>query len=273
MAEYGTAMYLGDTLLTPNGLYMGGSRVVVNSYDYTAPVTPTYTTSGSVLILDASSSLSYPGTGNTWYDISGYGNNGTLTNMAANYTATSGGYFDFPGDVNYYITVAQSGSLNSAYAADFTMDLWFTIDAFSAAANFDWVSPIGKNGFSASPGWTTLINRDTNTANRGQNRFYANGGQADLTKWTLTTAGTWLNWQIVRAGSTLTSYLNTTSSGAPSIPANMNGTQNLILGSGVQPSAIYPLDGKIGFFAVYNRALSGTELTTNYNIIKTRYGL
>jgi hypothetical protein len=41
---------------------------------------PNIITDGLVLALDAASPRSYPGTGTTWYDVSGYGNNGTLTN-------------------------------------------------------------------------------------------------------------------------------------------------------------------------------------------------
>ena len=39
---------------------------------------PTIVTDGLVLALDAADRNSYPGTGNTWFDISGNGNNGTI---------------------------------------------------------------------------------------------------------------------------------------------------------------------------------------------------
>ena len=51
-------------------------------------------TLGLVLNLDAADRNSYPGSGTTWYDLSGNGNNGTLTNGP---TFTSPGYFSFDG--------------------------------------------------------------------------------------------------------------------------------------------------------------------------------
>jgi len=44
---------------------------------------------GLVLALDAADRNSYPGTGTTWYDLSGNGNNGTLNNGAALQDASS----------------------------------------------------------------------------------------------------------------------------------------------------------------------------------------
>ena len=49
--------------------------------------------SGAKLILDASSSASYPGNGTVWYDISGSGNNFNIVQGAWN----SSGYMDFKG--------------------------------------------------------------------------------------------------------------------------------------------------------------------------------
>ena len=266
MAQYGTAIYLGNTLIEQSFL---GTNQVLPFYE-SASLSP-YVTSGSVLILDASSSVSYPGTGNTWFDISGNGNNAALTNMAANYTASNGGFFDFPNNLASYMTITQSGSLNSAVSADFTFDIWITINAFAGGTS-DFCGLIAKAGFATNPGFTTLINRDTNASNRGSVKFYANG--TDLggfpTKATLT-LGAWFNLQIVRSGTTITAYQNTNSLGTRTSSANMNGTTNMSLG--FAQSTNYPLDGKMGWVGIYNRALTTTELTKNYNYIKTRYGL
>jgi len=43
---------------------------------------PKIVTTDLVMYLDAKNSKSYPGSGDTWYDLSGNGNNGTLTNGA-----------------------------------------------------------------------------------------------------------------------------------------------------------------------------------------------
>ena len=41
---------------------------------------PRIVTDGLILCLDAADKNSYPGSGNTWYDLSGNGNDGILVN-------------------------------------------------------------------------------------------------------------------------------------------------------------------------------------------------
>ena len=53
-------------------------------------------TNGLVLHLDAGQSTSYPGTGTTWTDLSGYGRIGTLTN-GPTYSSVNGGSIVFAG--------------------------------------------------------------------------------------------------------------------------------------------------------------------------------
>lgn len=48
-------------------------------------------TNGLILHLDAGNSSSYPGTGTTWYDLSGNGSDGTLTGPTIGYTTTPQG--------------------------------------------------------------------------------------------------------------------------------------------------------------------------------------
>jgi len=47
---------------------------------------PSIITNGLVLCLDAANSKSYPGSGTTWTDLSGNGNNGTLVNGISRYS-------------------------------------------------------------------------------------------------------------------------------------------------------------------------------------------
>lgn len=62
-----------------------------------------------VLNLDSSNRLSYPGNGDTWYDLSGYDNNGTLHNNIA-YSLNDSGIFDLDG-IDDYIKINDSASL------------------------------------------------------------------------------------------------------------------------------------------------------------------
>ena len=78
-------------------------------------------TDGLVLALDASVSRSYPGSGTTWTDLSGNGNNGTLTN-GPTYNSANGGSIVFDGTDDYgSVSCSQFQSGNNP----FTMEVWF----------------------------------------------------------------------------------------------------------------------------------------------------
>ena len=57
---------------------------------------PNVVEDGLVLALDAGNTQSYPGSGTAWTDISGKGNNGTLTN-GPTYSSADGGAIVFDG--------------------------------------------------------------------------------------------------------------------------------------------------------------------------------
>ena len=57
---------------------------------------PKIVTNGLVLCLDAADQKSYPGTGTTWFDRSGNGNNGTLIG-GVGYNSTNAGIIVFDG--------------------------------------------------------------------------------------------------------------------------------------------------------------------------------
>ena len=75
-------------------------------------------TSGLILNLDASNANSYPGSGTTWYDLSGNNKNGTLTN-GPTFSAANGGCIVFDG-VNDYVA---GGNLGTFYSQG-TISYW-----------------------------------------------------------------------------------------------------------------------------------------------------
>ena len=82
--------------------------------------------SNLTMYLDAFNSSSYPGTGATWFDISG--NNADISLVGSpTYTGTSPGYFTFNG-TNQYGTGSTPGVLNNS---SYTKSLWFYINAYA----------------------------------------------------------------------------------------------------------------------------------------------
>jgi len=63
-------------------------------------ITPNVVQKNVILHLEASNTYSYPGSGNTWYDLSPYGRNATLVNSPA-FDNTSGGALVFNGSSSY----------------------------------------------------------------------------------------------------------------------------------------------------------------------------
>lgn len=76
---------------------------------------------GLVLCLDTANKRSYPGSGTSWFDLSGNGNHGTLTNGPTLNTGLGGG-MSFDG-VNDYVNILDSSVLNFGIN-NFTVTAW-----------------------------------------------------------------------------------------------------------------------------------------------------
>ena len=91
---------------------------------------------GLILHLDAGNSSSYSGSGTTWTDLSGEGNNGTLVN-GTSYTSDDGGSLVFDG-TNDYVNL---GAVQINTAAG-TIGMWIKLDStggrfFGRGGNFE----------------------------------------------------------------------------------------------------------------------------------------
>lgn len=94
---------------------------------------PNIVRDGLVLALDAASPRSYPGSGTTWTDLSGNGNDFTLDSSGITYN--SSGYFDLTGG-------GATGNFNITDITDCTFVFWMkTTDTQSL-----WWNPVGDTG-------------------------------------------------------------------------------------------------------------------------------
>jgi hypothetical protein len=220
---------------------------------------PRIVTDGLVLALDAGNPKSYPGTGTTWTDLSGIGNTGTLTN-GPTYSSTNGGSIVFDG-VNDNITFASNPSLTN----QITVEVWVNLNSttpngtgwilgrensyrliYSNSA-FSWVCATVNNGWyttgtniNASVSATSGIYQVVGTYDGSNNRIYVNGS-------------------LITTGSSISGNI-------PSL-----GTYYLF-----RSEAAVNVDyGKGSLYAhrLYNRALSATEISQNFNALRGRYGI
>ena len=225
---------------------------------------PDITTSGLVLELDAADKNSYPGSGTAWTDISGNGNNGTLTN-GPTFSTVCGGAIVFDG-TDDYVNVS-SFSLNPN-TNGFTYDAVIT----STTANTSypsWRVPIGIGGGSNFYG--ILVEGDTrgfrlDVPDTSGNRIGVTTGINIAANINTQVTWTWLNGLFkLYINGTLQSSSNQGAYSAPSITS-------LRLGTGVNVSNL-TWYGNQYLVRFYNRTLSDSEILQNYNAIKTRFGL
>ena len=214
--------------------------------------------SGLQLYLDAANSSSYPGSGTTWYDLSGQNNHVTMQNSGSiSYTASSGGYFT-TGSNGYFNRATTTGipTGNSAY----TMSAWIQKGG-------SWGNG-GIMGIGSAWGSTNLVNAiRTNGNNSFFNYWWANDllGNSSLNPVTQ-----WFNIVAKFDGTTRSLWVNGTQI-ASDTPTGHNVTTSA-LGIAVTNNTEY-LNSNIGQALIYNRALTTAEIQQNYNATRTRYGV
>jgi hypothetical protein len=226
-------------------------------------------TSGLILNLDASNSLSYSGSGVNWYDLSGNGNNATIN--GSTWSSTNSGIFDFNGTSNN-ISIPHVANLSLSTATQKTIQVWVKFDTLPAIGG--QVPVFGKlsNSFGFDGYWGGLY------SNGGVVRCVTNGASVQrISDSTLTiTTNTWYLFtfisQITSTANTTKVYINetqyiTTAHGTDSY-SESNPLYLGYIGSGV--SSLY-LDGKIGACYFYTKGLSASEISQNYNALKGRY--
>ena len=211
---------------------------------------------GLVLALDAASKNSYPGSGATWTDLSGNNNNFTLNNSPTFSTANNG-FFVFNGTTQ----TATLSSLN--LQQNFTLDGWF--------------NPNVLNTF-------VMFGQGTQATNQGLHIWYVSntsirfGMYSNDTDFTVATStGNWYNMVFTYNHSspyTKQMYINGVAQSGTLLQA-----QAAYIGSGVfRLGATYSTGGNYGngSFAgmkMYNRILSATEISQNFNATKSRFNL
>jgi len=227
---------------------------------------PRITTSGLVLCLDAGNRRSYPGSGTTWTDLSGNGNNGTLTN-GPTFSSTEGGSIVFD-SVNDYALVTSSASIPTGASAR-TLSIWFYTNSTSWA---DYVNSLFYYG-SGNTGQSFGIDMNPYPAIE----FFTWGGAGrDLIFNTTFAQVGWKNLTITYGGSTTCLiYENAVLTQTFNMSVSLNTTSSDVYIGAVNPSVLAGAyyDGRISSVSLYNRALSATEITQNFNATRGRYGI
>ena len=205
---------------------------------------------GLVLYLDAG--YMYPMTGTTWYDLSGNGNNGSIT--GATYNSGNMGNFIFNG--NSYISLPNIMYNFIAY----TVSIWFNLSSMMSSE--EWLFSqynfgTGRSIFSIQDGSNCVLRNFIS----GNFIFGA----------TTIVVGRTYNAVFTRAISGYGYiYLNGILDGSGQINTiPIENTSSLIGGTTVLPSR--NINGKISNVQVYNKVLSASEVLQNFNALRGRY--
>lgn len=228
---------------------------------------PKIITNGLVLSLDAANVKSYTGTGTTWNDLSGNGNNGTLTN-GPTFNATNMGSIVFDG-TNDYVNVPYNVNLNPS--SNISVSLWLTLTATGTTIR----NPIELSATSDEL-YFILWRADLSPKRWGWGVKQSNGTTAETTSTTTTfSTNTWYNIALVAnssAGQVYFYYNGILDSGvAYNGTIKQNASAILSIGSDQGNTRRY-WQGNISNTLIYNRALSTAEVLQNYNATKNRFG-
>lgn len=236
-------------------------------------------TDGLKLYLDAYNTRSYPGTGTTWYDLSNSGYN--FTNNGSTWTVSGGRrYWELDG-VNDYLEGASTTSIFNSNTSGRTWSVW--VYYVSAPAFLDVLVNAQFDG--KLPYY--LDNRNSAGTNGNGYQFGA-GGLIDVkTQYNITiTTGVWIHavgtWTYTTSttgtfkmyldGTEVSSTFQTNQSSRSYASNDNNTAPNIgtlkLFGTYVRFNNI-----RVGEVLNYNRALTATEISNNYNSTKSNYGL
>lgn len=207
-------------------------------------------TDGLTIQLDAPNPTSYPGTGTTWFDLSGNGNNGTLNGPTFVNSSIKSFLFDSNDD---YVQLPYVVNTNNNWT------LTFKSKANSSFGYYTLFSTID------GPGHLQIRYTPTGTIQLLRNQVALVGEFTSHTE----TINVFSDITITKSSSTYKLYINGIYKNEFSNAASFT-TGPQTLGKSTNGET---LNGNINSFIAYNRALSEVEITQNYNATKGAIGL
>ena len=213
---------------------------------------PRIVTDGLVLALDAGNTKSYPGSGTTWTDLSGLGNNGTLSTTYTHNSAE--GFLKFSG--------SGVATIPSLLLSNVTWEIFYRSNSS------DTFSPYGRI---LDFGDTTI---SLGTAISYQLRMWTNAGGSRSTESALDGVGqdnTWHHIIYSYDGSTTAFYFDSVYQNGYAKSGALNGGSSADLTIGNGDTNLF--NGDIAIVRVYNRALTSSEIQQNFNALRGRYGI
>jgi len=218
---------------------------------------------GLVLELDAGQRASYPGTGNTWYDLSGNSLNGTLAN-APTFSGVGASSSILFNASNQVVTLPLNSKLDISES--------ITIESFIYPTAYNTSGDFGSFIICKAASYYLELNGN------GKVRvyFYSLNSEGYHESVGTVPLNTWSYISVVRnkASSTISMYINgILDRTLSSITGDIRVQQTYVVSLGSFFGSGYTFTGRIAVGTIYNRALSAYEIKQNFDFYRTRYNI
>lgn len=231
------------------------------------PITTGEVTNGLLLYLNAGNNVSYSGNGNTWYDLSGNNNHGTLrANNSGSLPLFQNDSFSFNGSSSY-VSIESSVIPNTG---SFTVSTWAKMPPNAFIEMINTRNPANRSiGFLLT---SANNNIRAQIINPNENHYRIEGTHSTIQDNT---------WHLItitfnESTSTMTGFVdNYLVQSHNIVPGSLVGQGYFSIGWDYAWNAggLEFYTGSVATVSVYNYALSSNEVSTNFNAVKTRFGL
>jgi len=241
---------------------------------------PKIVSDGLVFALDAANTRSYPGSGTTWFDISGNNRDFTINNPAnVPHVSDNGGAFDFAGTTGYIEDADGESYINGLSAL--TLEVWVKSDVTSSDQGiFHTITPSGSDvPFTLRYDAAGFDGGASSTIKFAAGPSIATGTNSEASENSQTTDWQCLNmtWSTSVNSGFPKLYINgieDTLTDNESQTSSVSGATTVLIGIGSKDTVgTSSWNGKIATVKLYNKTFSDAEVAQNYNALKSRFGL
>lgn len=248
--------------------FVSQTSTMVANNDY-----PNIVTDGLSLNLDITSVASYPNNGSVWYDLSGNANNATYRNNT--FYTTFGGRRAFRLSNNgLYVYSSPTDGFNqisnpglSSSVSSFTFEAWYYATTVNTGQTVILSNAGSANGYRWGPQSTATywLMGNGNPYNEGTVGSYT----SVVGRW-VHMVGIFDRANDLGGGVKFYTYINSSLEGSVTIYPSDN---MQISGPMMPGNCCGAFDGYLSVVRVYTKALSQSEITTNFNAQKAYFGL
>lgn len=222
--------------------------------------------SNLIVYLDAGNSSSYPGTGNTWFDLEGATNNATLINSPT-FSSSYQGILQFDNTSLQTANIPDLGNL-----PNWTIEAWVRFTTVPISSNPN-ATAIISNQYTGGTRLNFSMGTNNAPGSYNVNVGFFDGGWHNTTGFA-PAANTW--YQIVGTydGATIRQYINGVASGGTlnyvGNPQSGGETRLMRRWDATPISGDY-CDGDLAIVRIYDIALDAADILSSYNATYTRF--